>query len=212
MTAVETFVFNPFQENTYIVYDETKACIIVDAGCHSTDEQDELVNFIETNGLKPKLAVNTHGHVDHILGSAFVKKRYGINIAGNPEDLPLIQMAPTQALMYGLTIDDVPSIDENLNDDDVVAFGNTKLQVIHTPGHSLGSICLHNEDKGYLLSGDTLFRGSIGRTDLPGGNYDRIIESIKNKLLSLNSDTKVYPGHGEASSIGWEKSNNPFLA
>lgn len=212
MTAVETFVFNPFQENTYIVYDETKACIIVDAGCHSKDEQDELVNFIETNGLKPKLAVNTHGHVDHILGSAFVKEMYNIDIAGNPEDLPLIQMAPTQALMYGLTIDDVPSIDVNLNDGDVVAFGNTKLQVIHTPGHSLGSICLHNVDKGYLLSGDTLFRGSIGRTDLPGGNYDRIIESIKNKLLSLNPDTKVYPGHGEASSIGWEKSNNPFLA
>jgi glyoxylase-like metal-dependent hydrolase (beta-lactamase superfamily II) len=211
MTTIKTFVFNPFQENTYVLFDETKECIIVDTGCHSQEEQQELSNFIEENGLQPKLAVITHGHVDHVMGVAYIQKQYKLDIAGNPEDLPLLQMATTQAMMYGMTIDDVPSISINLNEGDVVAFGNTKLSVIQTPGHSKGCICLHNSEENYLLSGDTLFRGSIGRTDLPGGNYEEIIESIKDKLLPLAPETRVYPGHGEPTTISWEKENNPFL-
>jgi glyoxylase-like metal-dependent hydrolase (beta-lactamase superfamily II) len=212
MTTVKTFVFNPFQENTYVIYDETKECVIVDAGCHSKDEQQALVDFIESNELQPKLAINTHGHIDHVLGNAFVKSTFNVDIAGNPEDLPLIQMAPTQALMYGLSIDDVPTIDKNLNEGDVVEFGQTKFKVIHTPGHSMGCICLYNEPEEYIISGDTLFKGSIGRTDLPGGSYEQLIDSIKNKLLPISASVKVYPGHGETSTIGWEKDNNPFLA
>jgi len=211
MTTIKTFVFNPFQENTYVLFDETKECIIVDTGCLSQEEQQELSNFIEENGLQPKLAVITHGHVDHVMGVAYIQKQYKLDIAGNPEDLPLLQMATTQAMMYGMTIDDVPSISINLNEGDVVAFGNTKLSVIQTPGHSKGCICLHNSEENYLLSGDTLFRGSIGRTDLPGGNYEEIIESIKDKLLPLAPETRVYPGHGEPTTISWEKENNPFL-
>ncbi|MDD2550553.1 MAG: MBL fold metallo-hydrolase, partial [Bacteroidales bacterium] len=162
--------------------------------------------------LKPVLAINTHGHVDHILGNAFVKKTYNIDIAGNPEDLQLIQTATQHALMYGFTIDDVPLIDRYLNDGDEITFGNSKLKVLHTPGHSKGGICLLNTENGFILSGDTLFQGSIGRTDLPGGNYDQLIDSIKTKLLVLNPNTKVYTGHGESTSIGWEKENNPFLS
>jgi hydroxyacylglutathione hydrolase len=211
MTNIKTFVFNPFQENTYVLYDETNECVIVDAGCHSTSEQNELVKFIEENNLKPKLAINTHGHIDHVLGNSFVKNKFAIDIAANPEDLPLMQMAQTHAIMYGLTIDDVPSIDININDGDVIEFGNTKIRVIHTPGHSLGGVCLLIEKSGFLLSGDSLFHTSIGRTDLPGGKYDQLIESLNSKILTLDSNTKVYPGHGEPTSIGWEKNNNPFL-
>lgn len=211
MAKIAIFVLNPFQENTYIIYDETKECIIVDAGCYTKDEQNAIVSFIEKNNLTLKLIVSTHGHVDHILGNAFIKSKYKVDIAACPEDSQLIQSASTHAIMYGFTIDDVPPIDINLNHDDIVQFGDTTLRVIHTPGHSQGGICLLSEEDNFLLSGDTLFQGSIGRTDLPGGNYEQLIESIESQLLTLNSNTKVYPGHGDPTSIGWEIENNPFL-
>lgn len=210
--TVKTFVFNPFQENTYVLYDDSKDCVIVDAGCYNKSEQDELVNFIESNGLTPKYAINTHGHIDHVLGNAFVKEKFKIEIAGHPEDLTLMQSATTHALMYGLSIDDVPSIDINLNHGDVVTFGNSELKVIHTPGHSRGGICFYSEKDNFIISGDTLFKASIGRTDLPGGNYETLISSISKNLLSLDQNLKVYPGHGDPTTIGWEAQNNPFLA
>jgi len=212
MITIKSFVFNPFQENTYVLFDETNECVIVDAGCHSPEEQRELTDFIQKNNLKPVLAINTHGHVDHILGNAFVKKTYKINIAASPEDLTLIQTASQHALTYGFTIEDAPLIDRNLNDGDEITFGNSKLKVLHTPGHSMGGICFLNAEEGFVLSGDTLFQGSIGRTDLPGGNYAQLINSIKTKLLNLAPNTKVYTGHGEPSTIEWEKENNPFLS
>ncbi|HPF94362.1 MAG TPA: MBL fold metallo-hydrolase [Tenuifilaceae bacterium] len=212
MATIKTFIFNPFQENTYLVYDKTKECIIVDAGCYTADEQSELTAFISQNNLIVKQIVNTHGHVDHVLGNAFVKTQYKASIAANPEDYSLMQSATAHAIMYGLTIDDVPGIDINLNHGDTILFGETTLKVIHTPGHSQGGICLLSEADNFVLSGDTLFRSSIGRTDLPGGDYDQLINSIETKLLTLSSETKVYPGHGEPTTIGWEKQNNPFLA
>jgi glyoxylase-like metal-dependent hydrolase (beta-lactamase superfamily II) len=212
MTKIKTFVFNPFQENTYVLFDETKECVIIDSGCHSEAEQKELTGFIETNGLKPKYAINTHGHVDHVLGSAFVKSKFKVDILGHPEDLPLMQSAVNLGLMYGISIEDVPTIDVNINDGDLIKFGNSELEVIHTPGHSLGGVCLLCRKEGFIISGDTLFNGSIGRTDLPGGNYDQLISSITEKILTLNGDYNVYPGHGEPTTIEWEKSNNPFLS
>jgi hydroxyacylglutathione hydrolase len=211
MITVKTFIFNPFQENTYLLYDETKECIIVDAGCYTQSERAELEDFINQNQLEPKFAIITHGHIDHILGNAFIKERFNIEILGQPEDLFLIQSAVNHALMFGLSIDDVPSIDRNINDGDVLKFGNSTLRVIHTPGHSLGGICLYSDTDNFVITGDTLFRESIGRTDLPGGNYNQIIETIKTKLLSLSENVKVYPGHGEPSTIGWERGNNPYL-
>jgi glyoxylase-like metal-dependent hydrolase (beta-lactamase superfamily II) len=212
MATIKTFVFNPFQENTYLIYDETKECIIVDAGCYTADEQNELAAFINQNNLTVRQIVNTHGHVDHVLGNAFVKAQYKASIAANPEDYSLMQSASAHAIMYGLTIDDVPGIDINLNHGDTIRFGETSLKVIHTPGHSQGGICLLSEADNFILSGDTLFRSSIGRTDLPGGDYDQLINSIETQLLTLSPETKVYPGHGEPTTIGWEKQNNPFLA
>ncbi|PKP36853.1 MAG: MBL fold hydrolase [Bacteroidetes bacterium HGW-Bacteroidetes-15] len=211
MTQIKTFVFNPFQENTYVVYDESKECVIVDSGCHSKSEQNELVDFIESNGLRPKYAINTHGHIDHVLGSAFVKSHFKVDIMGHPEDLTLMQSAVNHGLMYGISIDEVPLIDININDGDTITFGNSSLEVIHTPGHSQGGICLLSKKGEFVISGDTLFNGSIGRTDLPGGNYDQLISSINKKLLTLNKEYRVYPGHGEPTTIEWEKQNNPFL-
>ena len=208
---IKVFVFNPFQENTFVIYDDTKECVIVDAGCYTQSEQEELVAFIEKNGLTPKLAINTHGHIDHVLGNAFVKEKFKLDIAGHLEDLTLMQSATTHALMYGLSIDDVPSIDINLNHGDVITFGNSELKVIHTPGHSSGGICFYSEKDNFIISGDTLFKASIGRTDLPGGNYDTLISSITQNLLSLSENLVVYPGHGDPTTIGWEAQNNPFL-
>jgi glyoxylase-like metal-dependent hydrolase (beta-lactamase superfamily II) len=211
MIELKQFVFNPFQENTYIVFDETKECVIVDAGCYTSNEQSELVNFINSNHLKPIYAINTHGHVDHVLGNMFVKENFNVKIVGNAEDLMLIQSAVTHALMYGLSIDDVPSIDFMVNQGDTVKFGNSELAVIHTPGHSPGGICLFSKTGNFILVGDTLFKASIGRTDLPGGNYDELINSISTKIIPLGDDIVVYSGHGDSTTIGWEKQNNPFL-
>jgi glyoxylase-like metal-dependent hydrolase (beta-lactamase superfamily II) len=212
MIQIKQFVFNPFQENTYVLYDETKECVFVDAGCYSPDEQNELVRFIESNGLTPKYSIITHGHVDHVIGNGFVKQRFGVEILGNPEDLPLLQAVAIQAAMFGLVIDDVPNIDTYINHNDSIRFGSSELKVIHTPGHSLGGICLYCAADKFIIAGDTLFKASIGRTDLSGGNFEQIISSISNKLLPLGDDVVVYSGHGESSTIGWEKKNNQFLS
>ncbi len=212
MAKLKAFVFNPFQENTFVLYDDSNECIVVDAGCYTREEEQTLVRFIEGNGLTLKLAVCTHGHVDHILGNAFVKSHFGVDIAANPLDAPLFESAVAHASLYGFTLDRVPSIDQYLNNGDEVRFGNTVLKVIHTPGHTQGGICLLNQADGFILVGDTLFRGSIGRTDLPGGSYDQLIDSIENQLMTLDPNLKAYPGHGEPTTIGWEKHNNPFFS
>ncbi len=211
MIKIHRFVFNPFQENTYIVYDETKECVIVDCGCYTKSEQDEIVSFISENQLIPKYTINTHCHIDHVLGLTFIKEKYGIEAIAHGEELLMLQMLPQHALMFGLSIENAPEVEITVNDGDTIKFGNSELKVIHTPGHTRGGVCFYNENGSFLISGDTLFQGSIGRTDLPGGNYDTIIDSIKTKLLTLNQNTTVYTGHGSETTIGNEKSNNPFL-
>lgn len=211
MIKLKTFVFNPFQENTYVVYDDTKECIVVDAGCYTADEEEALVRFVEDHDLIVKLAVCTHGHVDHILGNAFVKSKFGVPVVANPLDAPLFDTAISHASLYGFTLQSVPGIDVALHHGDEVKFGESILQVIHTPGHSQGGICFLSKGGEFILVGDTLFRGSIGRTDLPGGDYDQLIESIQTRLMSLDPNLRAYPGHGEPTTIGWERQNNPFL-
>lgn len=212
MIQIKQFVFNLFQENTYVLYDETKECVVVDAGCYSSDEEEQISSFIQSNGLTPKYAVNTHGHVDHVLGNGFMKSKYGVEILGHPEDIPLVQHAVTQAMMFGLAVDEVPFFDVYANHGDTIRFGNSELQVIHTPGHSLGGICLYSKADNFVIAGDTLFKASIGRTDLPGGSFDQLIESITIKLLPLGDDVVVYSGHGDTSTLGWERRNNPYLS
>jgi hydroxyacylglutathione hydrolase len=211
MVSIERFTFNPFQENTYVVFDETRECVIIDCGCYTPDEQKELSTFIASNNLIPKYTINTHCHVDHVLGISYLKEKYGIESIAHREDLPMLQMLPQHALMFGLSIDKAPEIDITADEGDTIRFGNSQIKVIHTPGHSLGGICLLSEEGNFVVSGDSLFQGSIGRTDLPGGNYSNLINSIKLKLLTLDPNTKVFPGHGNPTTIEHEKNSNPFL-
>ena len=211
MITVKIIVSNPFQENTIVLSDQTKECIIIAAGGYTPQENKALSDYIESNGLKPVMAVNTHGHVDHMLGVNYVKERYGIPFAIDGRDAFLIESAPTHGAIYGFKVDSVPTIDIDLQGKKEVRFGDTAMEIIETPGHTPGHICLYNKDEKLLITGDTLFRESIGRTDLPGGDYSWIMRSILDKLMPLGGDVHFYPGHGQDSTIGHEALYNPFV-
>ena len=209
---VKTFVFNPIQENTYIVWDDTKECIVIDAGNLSAREDKMLAEFIEEQGLKPVLAVNTHCHFDHILGVEFLKMTYGVKFAASSADLPLLKSGRASGAMFGMELGALPeAIDIDLAEVGEVRFGNTVLRVIPTPGHTPGCVSLLHEESKTFFTGDTLFRESIGRTDLPGGDYPTIIKSILGSILPLGDEVTIYPGHGDKSSIGHESLYNPFV-
>ena len=206
------FVFNPIQENTYIVWDETKECIIIDAGNMSAREDRALADFIEEQGLKPVMAVNTHCHFDHILGVEFVKSTYGVPFAASSADLDLLKSGRASGAMFGMELGELPeNIDIDLAKTEEIKFGNTTLRVIATPGHTKGCVSLYDEASKSLFTGDTLFRESIGRTDLPGGDYPTIMQSIIKKILPLGDEVVIYPGHGDKSNIGHESLYNPFV-
>jgi len=208
---IKTFVFNPFQENTYVVYDETKEALIIDAGCSNQQEFEELEKFIAGLNLQPKALVNTHCHIDHVLGLRYLHDKYNLPFWANKNDYYLITSAVDQGAMFGLEVELPPAISAYIDEDNPVKFGNSELKVLHVPGHSLGHVALYAEADNFILAGDVLFNGSIGRTDLPGGDYDMLIESIRTKLLTLPGNTTVYPGHGPATTIGQETKLNPFL-
>lgn len=203
--------FNPFQENTYVLWDETGECLIVDAGNYSAAEDNALLNFVKERGLKPVMAVNTHGHVDHMLGVCFVKDTFGVPFALHGDDKFLIDSARQHGEIYGFKVGSVPEIDRDLKGVGEIGFGNTKLQVIHTPGHTPGHVCLYDPQSKTLLSGDTLFKESIGRTDLPGGDYTWIMKSILDRIVPLGGDVTFFSGHGPKSTIGHELLYNPFV-
>lgn len=208
---VKVFVFNPFQVNTYVLYNDSGSALIIDPACSAEDEEEMLVRFISEKKLTPMLLVNTHCHIDHILGVESLKKRYGIECAAHSAELPMLEAAPQHALMFGFSMEYTPTIDRMLADGDSVNLGNESLRVIHTPGHTPGGISLYASGSNFLITGDTLFKGSIGRTDLEGGNYEQLFKSISDKLLVLPEGAQIYPGHGESSTIGNEKRHNPFL-
>ena len=206
------FVFNPIQENTYIVWDETKECIIVDAGNLSAREDRVLADFIEEQGLKPVLAVNTHCHFDHILGVEFVRETYGVKFAASSADNAIMLGSKDHCAMFGLEVGELPAtIDIDLASTEEIHFGNSTLRVIPTPGHTPGCVSLYHEASKSLFTGDTLFRESIGRTDLPGGDYPTIMNSIVKQILPLGDEVTIYPGHSEKSNIGHESLYNPFV-
>lgn len=211
MITVKSFTFNPFQENTYVVYDESLECIIIDPGCYDHKENSELENFIETNNLKPKALINTHCHLDHIFGNSFVANKYSLVPIMHQLDMPMLEYAPLAAEKYGVRMGQLPNKQQFIEEGDVISFGNSVFEVLFTPGHSPGHICLLNRKEKILLSADVLFYLSIGRTDLPLGDHDTLLNSIKTKLFCLENDVIVYPGHGPKTSIGFEKANNPFL-
>lgn len=211
MIKVGVLPFNPFQENTIILSDESGECVIVDAGNYNPQEDAALSKYITDNGLKPVMAVNTHGHVDHMLGVNYVKETYGIPFAIHGKDKFLIDSAPLHGAIYGFKVDKVPTVDIDLEGQKELKFGNTVFQIIETPGHTPGHVAFYNSDNKLLLTGDTLFRESIGRTDLPGGDYSWIMRSILDKLIPLGDDVHFYPGHGMESTIGHESLYNPFV-
>lgn len=211
MINIHHFTFNGFQENTYILYDETKECVIIDPGCYSNEEQTVLKNYIEENELKPVKLLNTHCHIDHVLGNNFVTTTFNVGLEIHEKDLPTLHATPEYGHLYGFNIDKSPEPVHFLNDGDFVEFGNSKVEVLFTPGHCTGHIVFVAHDEKFIVNGDVLFQGSIGRTDLPGGDMNTLLNSIKTKLFTLPDDYTVYTGHGGSTTIGFEKSNNPFL-
>ena len=213
MLQLESFVFNPFGENTYVVFDDnTKDCVIIDPGCSNTGEENELFGFIDSHRLNPLMVIDTHGHIDHIVGNAAVKKRYGIKVAAHPNVKNDFLRSRQQAAMFGMPLSgdcDLPDVD--LEDGERIKIGESTLEVICTPGHAEGSISLYAEIEGWVFTGDALFCRSIGRTDFPGGSYETLRESITTRLFRLPDDTTVFPGHGESTTIFDEQRYNMFL-
>jgi len=212
MIAIQSFTFNGFQENTYVVYDESQQCIIIDPGCYEQSEKLQLEQFIDDNGLKPIKLINTHCHIDHVLGNRFVAEKWGLDLEIHDLDLPTLHAVKEYCQLYGFhNYEESPEPSHFLKEGDHIHFGNSTLNILYTPGHAPGHIVLHSKEQKFLIGGDVLFQMSIGRTDLPGGDYDTLISSIKEKLLPLDEDTKVFCGHGPSTTIGFEKVNNPFL-
>jgi hydroxyacylglutathione hydrolase len=211
MIKIKPFVFNPFQENTFVLYDETGEAVIIDPGCYSEGEKNELVKFIREKGLKPVHLLNTHCHVDHVLGNQFVSEYYGLVPAAHKSDVFLAESAHIQGINYGFQLEPVPAIGNYLEEGMQVQFGHSILDILHIPGHSPGGLVFYNKAEGFMIVGDVLFSGSIGRSDLPGGNHRQLVSAIEKKLFVLGDSMKVYPGHGPSTTIGNEKATNPFF-
>ncbi len=211
MTNIKTFTFNSFQVNTYLLFDESKEAIIIDPACDSDLEFDDLKGFITENNLSLKRIVNTHGHIDHIAGVERVAEYFKVPFEIHKDDVFLLETAPQSAMIFGFDVETVRKPDSNIEEGTQINFGNSELKTLHVPGHSPGSIVFYSEESKFAIVGDVLFAGSIGRTDLPGGDYDTLISGIKNKLLTLPGETKVYSGHGPSSTIQQEHDTNPFF-
>ncbi len=211
MIQIKTFYFNELRVCTYVLWDETNECIIVDPGCETPSEQQRLQKFIAENNLKPVLVVNTHAHFDHVLGNLFVTKTYAVPSAVSEADKQLLAKVAQQSAMFGYSVAQPPAPEVTLTEKEPLRFGHSQLQVLETPGHSPGGVCLYSAADKFVLTGDTLFQESVGRTDLPGGDFDALMNSILTKLMILPDDTNVYPGHGFATTIGDEKRTNPFI-
>lgn len=211
MIALQAFTFNPFEENTYLLYDETKECVIIDPGCSTRSEQEELAQFIKDEELKPVKLLNTHCHIDHVFGNSFIAKKYNLGLEIHKEDLQTLHSLPQVSHLYGLNAEQSVEPSVFLNEGDQIKFGNSVLDIKSTPGHSPGSICFISHADKFVIGGDVLFYGSIGRTDLPGGDHETLLRSVREKLFVLGDDYIVFSGHGQETTIGFEKKNNPFL-
>lgn len=211
MIHVQQFVFNDFLENTYVLWDDTRSCVIIDPGCNNAAEQHDLLAYIEGNALKPESLLNTHCHIDHVLGNKWVKEKFGIDLLIHKKEIPVLQTVESLGKMYGIYVEPSPAPDGYLEAGTPVKFGNAALHVLFTPGHSPGSISLYAVEDHFVVAGDVLFQGSIGRTDLPGGSYQVLMQSIFSELMELPDETVVYNGHGPATTIGNERKTNPFL-
>ncbi len=211
MLRIQKFIFNSFQVNCYILVEESGECLIIDAACYENREKQEVKDFIEKNDLKLVRNLNTHCHIDHILGNGFIAETFGIHPEYHEDSVPLLVSASEIAESFGYTIKKIPVPARYLKDNEKITLGTSILEVFYTPGHAAGSVCLYNKEQGFVITGDVLFRDTIGRTDLPSGNFDLLMKSIHEKLFTLPDNTIVYTGHGPETTIGYEKLNNPFI-
>ena len=211
MMHIKVFTFNPFQENTVVLYDDTREAIIIDPGCYEKAERNQLQQFVVEEELKVVRLVNTHCHVDHVLGNAWVAKTFGVELTMHRLDLPTLKSNEVVAPQYGFPAYEAAAPVHFFDDGDTLSFGEPKLEIRFTPGHAPGHVVLYHADQQVVIGGDVLFRGSIGRTDLPGGDFDTLANSIRKQLYTLPDEVTVYPGHGPETTIGFEKANNPFV-
>ena len=212
MPEVKKFTFNPFMENTYVIYDSSKECVVVDPGCYYEEEENILVDFINEKGLNPVKLLHTHSHLDHVFGAGYVAEKYSLDLWIHSDDEQTLNAFNLSANMYGIPVRKSPPEKYNFFDlEKGIDFGHSHLDIRFVPGHAPGHVVFISEDSNFVINGDCLFDGSIGRTDLPGGDHDTLIKCIKEELLSLSDDCLVYCGHGGETSIGKEKRTNPFL-
>ena len=212
MISIKKFTFNPFQENTYIIFDETKKCVLIDPGCYEPHEEQQLIKFINDNELTPTLLLSTHSHIDHVLGNKFILEKYEIPHLIHAEDVQTLESVSEYAGAYGfMDYKEVNTPSQFIEEGKLIEFGNSKLEVRFVPGHAPGHVVFIAREEKFIVNGDCLFYGSIGRTDLPGGDHQTLLDSIKRELFTLPDDFTVYCGHGQETTIGFEKENNPFL-
>lgn len=211
MISIQSFSCNPYRENTYVLFDESKECVIIDPGVYTSQEQNALHSFIESEGLKPVQLLNTHCHIDHVLGNAFVHSQYGLLPQFHQAELEVLHAIPGYAPQMGIRYEVSPLPETFLAETGHIEFGNSVLELVFAPGHSPGHLCFYSRAANFLMGGDVLFYQSIGRTDLPGGNHQQLIDSIKHQLFTLPADCTVYPGHGPSTKIAFEQAHNPFL-
>ena len=211
MLQIQSFTFSPIQENTYLLFNEFKQCVIIDPGCYFDAEKEILKEFIETNELKPAMLLNTHCHLDHVFGNKFIAETYNLTLQLHEKEKSVLSFAPTSGLMYNMPFDNYAGAFIELKEGDTILLDKDELLVIEAPGHSPGSICFYCARQNFVIGGDVLFKRSIGRTDLPGGNHETLLNNIRQKLFTLPDNTIVYSGHGPATTIGEEKQENPFF-
>jgi hydroxyacylglutathione hydrolase len=211
MLTVRAFTFNPVEENTYVLYNENNHCCIIDPGCYFPEERNGLKTFLENTGLSPVLLINTHCHLDHVFGNKFIYDTWKLPLHLHEKEKQMLDLAPASGQMWQLPFDNYEGPLVYLKPGEKIKIDDDELEIRFTPGHSPGHVCLYNETGGFVISGDVLFNGSIGRTDLPGGDFKTLINSIQTQIFTLPDETKVYPGHGPMTTVGLEKMNNPFV-
>jgi hydroxyacylglutathione hydrolase len=211
MLTVKRFIFNTIQENTYVVYNQKDACAVIDPGCYFPEEKQLLGSWLHQNHLHPNLLLNTHCHLDHVFGNKWVAEKYDLELQIGEKELWTFKFAPESGIRWSMPFENYKGNILFLKDGDLVKLGDENLEVIFTPGHSVGHVVFYNSKQGFVIGGDVLFRNGIGRTDLPGGDSALLLKSIRERLFTLPNDTIVYTGHGEPTTIGYEKENNPFV-
>lgn len=211
MLKIQSFTFSPIQENTYLLYNEFNQCVIIDPGCYFDAEKDQMAGFIKQKGLTPKMLLNTHCHLDHVFGNKFVAETWALTLHLHEKEKTVLEFAPASGLMWNMPFDNYAGDFIYLKEGEIIKIGEDELQVIEAPGHSPGHVCFYCKAQNFIIGGDVLFQRSIGRTDLPGGNHQTLLNSIRQKLFVLPDATVVYSGHGPETTIGEEKVGNPYL-